>query len=269
MNSQERYSFRSNFNRLVRELRISNRHFVQNPIVEKIKNFVQDSNQYDIITQQNSLFRARICTTEDEAKLGLKDGYDGFDEKGSGAPPASLCGENRANGKGIKRLYVAESANTAVAEIKPLLGNAVSVAEMKTLSTFEVLDLAKPSENPDIPTEIDYLRHLINMQFADICSGDSYGYSFTQWFSDLVENLGRNMERGKNQKRGIKYSSAMDLEGKNLVIFGLWEDSGTDNPFDEEHDSESFFGIRAINSKVYLIKDVKYELVEKSEYVEI
>jgi hypothetical protein len=265
MNLCEKFSFKGDFNSLVRELRISNRHFVQNPILEKIQGFVQDPNQYDVITQEKPLFRARVYTEECNEKLGLKDGFDGFDEKESGAPPASLCKENRANGKGIRRLYVAESVDTAIAEIKPLMNDAVSVAEVRMNYGVEVLDLTKPPKEKDSSDEKEYLRYLINKQFAISCSGDSEGYSFTQWFSDLVYDLVRGDPKARQpQRRGIKYSSAMHLEGKNLVILGLWVDSDPS----KEHDSEAIFGYKTINSKRYCISDVRYTYAQVAKYVE-
>jgi len=254
MNKFERQPFKKNFECLVHEIRVSNRHFVQNPIVGKILDLVQDHNQYDVITEQSPLFRARDCNIDDYEKLNLKPEFEGFDENESGAAPVSLCKENRANGKGIRRLYVAEDFETAVAEIKPLLDNMLSVAEMYTTSPFAVLDIAKPLEDTDSPDERDYLRQLINMQFAVSCSGDSDGYSFTQWFSDLVESLGYG-ENGKInnntvEKRGIRYSSATHLQGKNIVIFASRENSGRDPAYN--------FGVNVVNSKICYIRDVKY-----------
>ncbi len=278
------------FDDLVRELRICNRHFVQSPIVEKIRDFVLDIKQYSLVTNENRLYRARICTPDDCDQLGLQDRmvkygtfsqdrlscskkdpitnmFAGFDASKCGAPPSRLCGENRANGKGIKRLYVTESARTAIAETKPSLGNLVSISELQPqLPPFMVLDLTKHSAD----NAMNYLRELIDKQFSLACIGDSDSYSFTQWFSDLVSDLGNcivgEIDHGaiiyRPKGRGIKYSSAMHIGGRNLVIFGLWKDGGASHPFNTEYDSEVFFDVKPIRSEIYLIRNVVFDLVQ-------
>jgi len=155
------------FEHLVRQLRFGNRHFVQGEIGAKLLELVLDNEQYSIIARENRLFRARICSADDcdnvlnlhhrrvafgtfdlNSKLCYTEpdseanALAGYNENDSGAPPASLCGENRANGKGVKRLYVAESARTAIMETKPNLGNLVSIAELQaTMPPFLVFSI--------------------------------------------------------------------------------------------------------------------------------
>jgi len=266
---------------LVNELRRCNRHFLQSSFVKEIEEFVQDSSQYITVPFQTQLYRARICNFDDCKKLKLRQwgekygvkmftpigapvgvntgAFAGFESKDSGAPPASMCAENRASGKGVRRLYVAENARTAVAEVKPSLQSLVSVAKIDvTYREFKALDLT----NHQGDGERDYLRTLIDRLFATPCpsGGDSESYSFTQWFADLVEDFGfedvRKNGRTALEIRGIRYSSAMDLAGKNMVIFG----SPARHPSCDDYDSEDFFGVRVTGTEVYFIDNVWYDI---------
>ncbi|MCL2220413.1 MAG: RES family NAD+ phosphorylase [Chitinispirillia bacterium] len=276
----------ADFNNFVRSLRGHNRHFITDcSTLDKIHELVQDFRRYDLVEEQKRFFRARFCNLDDCEGMGLQTRgvrygilngnpspsteenpsdrlFAGFEADKCGAPPAHLCSENRASGKGIKRLYVAESARTAIVEMKPSLGNVVSVAEMQVYeSPFLVLNLTKSLGDE----ENDYLCELINKQFSLACSGDSESYSFTQWFADLAEHYGHKLGRGPDTVigRGIKYSSAMHKYGENLVIFGKHKDNRSNHPLGfREYDSEEFFGIKAIRSEIYYIRDVKFDLAQ-------
>ena len=287
--AESEHQLYSEFENLVRELRLNNRHFVKSRMSDRLQKFVLDEKQYSLIMCDMRLFRARICSAEDSAvelnlyHRGVRFGtFDlnrslcysepepkekmlaGYDEKNSGAPPAKLCGENRANGKGIRRLYVAENARTAIMETKPSLGNLVSIAELNIINPpFLVLDLTMERSNN---SDADYLRFLLDRQFSLACAGDAESYSFTQWFSDLVAREGRKVTsilenddiKFQPYGRGIKYSSAMHLHGKNMVIFGIHDDNGAGHPHHTEYSSEHLFNVKVIRSEIYLIQDVEY-----------
>jgi len=270
---------RQKFEPLVDELRRCNRHFSQNSAVNTISEFVHDIKQYDTIHCTTHLYRARICNPDNCKELGLDkwgekhgimfrsksyvDDEDlgdlaGLNAEASGAPPASRCGENRASGKGIRRLYVAEQPRTAIAEVRPLLRSFVSIAELEVkYNDFWVLDLTKHSHE-----ENGCLRELIDRMFATPCfgEGDSESYSFTQWFTDLVADFGVTIPQEKGvellEVRGIKYSSAMDYNGKNIVLFN----SPKRNPYCEDKCSEEFFDVKVIKTEIYFIDNVRYDI---------
>ena len=279
------------FDKLVRDIRLCNRHFVKSPLIEKIIEIIQDKNQFETIQEGHVFYRARLCTPDDCDKLGLRErsvkygnhnrykfhwnnsmkidnDYAGFDAQNSGAPPAYLRGENRANGKGIKRIYLSKEPQTAIAELKPSLGNIVSVAELVVKSEpFFVLDLDKYIDN-----ESCNIKQYINQQFSNTSYGDSDCYSFTQWFTDLVASFTYQplsefeedtMVANKTKARGIKYSSAMQDNGMNYVIFGLNEDCRAFHDLSalypdkyKETSSEDFFGIKPVKSELYIVNDI-------------
>jgi hypothetical protein len=272
------------FEPLVHELRNFNRHFLQSSAAEEISKLVEDIDQYDTLPFNTHLFRARGCNSADCKKLNLKlwgerygvmfsplcppivenpGDFAGFPlPEDSGAPPIEKCGENRAGGKGIRRLYVAENPRTAIAEVRPFLQSIVNIAEFElTYNDILILDLTNHSHK-----ENGYLRTLIDRMFATPCSepSDSECYSFTQWFADLVADFGIKMHQKDSSRleiRGIKYSSAMDLDGKNIVLFG----SPKGVPSYEDIDAETF-GVKVIKTEVYFIDNVKYNIRQvKSE----
>jgi len=250
------------FWKFVKELRHINRHFVTNPIAEKLESLVLDCSNYSDVSVKDKLYRVRICSGEEDfikdrgvingvfnvneppgSVVGDKRGkFAGFDKKRCGAPPINLCGEGRANGKSIRRLYVAETPQTAIYEVRPYLGSVVSIAKLKVNAPFKVLDLTKEKKNDE---EMERLRGYVGEQFSQTCAGDSDGYSFSQWFSDLVDAKGKDL-------RGIKYPSAMHRGGKNLVVFGLHGE--------KDLNSDSYFGIEAVGSEVYYINNIFYDL---------
>ena len=60
-----------------------------------------------------------------------------------GAPPVDKTTDGRANKKGQRVLYCAEEENTAVAEVRPARGMAVSVCRMMLLRDARLLDLCR------------------------------------------------------------------------------------------------------------------------------
>jgi hypothetical protein len=67
--------------------------------------------------------------------------------RGSGilAPPVKDARAGRANRVGEVVLYVGEDDSTSVYEVRPARGNLVSVAQLRTIKSMNVLDLAAPS----------------------------------------------------------------------------------------------------------------------------
>ena len=59
--------------------------------------------------------------------------YKGWNAEDSGAPPADLMGNGRANPDHIRYLYLSEDPVTPVYEVRPIIGDTVSVAKFKLL----------------------------------------------------------------------------------------------------------------------------------------
>ena len=81
----------------------------------------------------SKVYRARIC-----------DKPSGFALLDMGKPPAELTSNGRANPIGIPCLYVASDSNTAISEIRPTIGEIVSVAEFDVYENIQLVDLRSP-----------------------------------------------------------------------------------------------------------------------------
>ena len=67
--------------------------------------------------------------------------YKGWNAEDSGAPPADLIGNGRANPDHIRYLYLSEDPVTPVYEVRPIIGDTVSVAKFKLLKDVRLYDL--------------------------------------------------------------------------------------------------------------------------------
>lgn len=141
------------------------------------------------------------------------------------APPPEICKAGRANAAGIRVLYVADSAETAIAEIRPHIGAVVSVGQFRPRRRMNVFDLSKPP----------------SMAALDpFCEGFAKEMRTAAFFAKLNEEFSRPIppfapERdyaptqivaefiAEHGFAGVKYRSAMRPDGCNYVFFDCAE----------------------------------------------
>lgn len=251
------------FSGFISKLRAKNQSHLQDPMVRDFKALVSEMSHYVDVRKNATIYRARICSGEEGFVEGrgiingvfdvnnyeplslynvdINEIFAGFGKNDCGAPKVTACGGGRAGEKGVRRLYVAEKPATAVYECRPTLGNVVSVATMKVVVPFKVLDLV----TRNTPFGKADLRQLVMNEFLSVLAVNANpdGYIFTQWFSNLVDEIGIG--------RGIKYSSVIHKGGINLAVFGLHDV--------KDPDSDSYFGVNAVGSEIYCIKEIGYK----------
>jgi len=164
----------------------------------------------------------RAGTVLYRARLGFIRGDEGpkpFADPAIGAPPLDKAGPGRASVKGRAVLYCADEKDTAVAEVRPALGEYVSVAELRLRRDSEILDLAtKP--NPPNPFVGESRRYEVEFEqllwaFAEQLAkplrsrDDVSDYIPTQKLADAIKKAGL---------AGIRYPSAMAPGGTNVVL---------------------------------------------------
>ena len=180
----------------------------------------------------NSIVKALV-----EAQKELKrdwearssSGYWGYDSKDSFIPlDADKVKDGRANPTKIIYLYMSNDPNAALAEVRPILDEYVSVAEIRVLKSLEVVDLSFDKLNYD---EDITLQYLISEEFSRPNNNDLFQYIPTQFISEYVKS--------KNYD-GIKYPSSLYKSGRNYVVFN--------------HDK-----CVPISSKLYRINDICYD----------
>lgn len=135
------------------------------------------------------------------------------------APPPYKASAGRANPEGISCLYLANSVDTALHEIRARVHDRASVAKFKLKSDIEVVDLAaidkiSPFQEIDINLlayNYIHLKHISSDISKPLRRHDSpLDYLPTQYISDFIKSEGFS---------GIEYKSTMFFNGLNLAIF--------------------------------------------------
>ena len=114
------------------ELMYKNRFFPKGKIKERVTHLLP-SLTLDSSDVPSSWFRARIQLWEKP-----------FDAVDMGAPPRRTASHGRANPVGIPYLYLASTAPTAIAEVRPHAGELACVASFETPSDLKFVDLRSP-----------------------------------------------------------------------------------------------------------------------------
>ncbi len=174
-------------------------------------------------------YRARICNSN-----------TGYPKKEMGAPPAGLATSGRANPAGVSCLYLADTEETTLHEIRAGVYDYVSVGKFKLLQDIEVVNLAdidkiSPFKDLDINLIAINLPHLKKIGY-DIAKplrryDSDLDYIPTQYICDYVKSMGL---------AGIEYKSTMHENGINCAIF----DSGL---------------FSCISTRVYDIQSLSYQ----------
>lgn len=158
-------------------------------------------------------FRARV--KRDDEPFGLDD---------LKAPPFGVAQAGRANPPGLSYLYVASDTETAIGEVRPTVGDTVSVGRFVPAREFKLVDLSDPRALKS-PFRLD-LSALGNVRAAmgllTMLSEDltrpapphkaAYEYLATQYLCELIKTLGYD---------GVRYRSSLNLGGQNFAFFDV------------------------------------------------
>ena len=138
--------------------------------------------------------------------------FKGYKTSDSGAPPVDVGSAGRINPERIRYLYLAEDPETAIYEVRPTIGQYVSVASFKTVDEIKIYDLAreiKPQEGEN--SENDYsLFNVIQQRFSEPNTGDTFRYLPTQYLGELIKKIGFD---------GLRFKSSLKNGGINVVLF--------------------------------------------------
>lgn len=146
-------------------------------------------------------------------------------------PLANSAKEGRANPKGIPCLYLATSDQTAIQEVRPLLGSKISMAQFRIIKDLKIVDCSKnihkldgtgyDSLGIDLKQEETLSDHekeecvwsWIDRAFSEPIdpSDDKADYVPTQILAELFKTAGYD---------GIFYNSTY-AQGKNIALFDL------------------------------------------------
>ena len=119
--------------------------------------------------------------------------YKGFAATESGAPPASKASAGRINPERVKYLYLSEDPWTAAYEVRPIIGQHISVAAFRVKEQIKVYDLMwkNGQEIEKSKVDMDYaLFEVIQKHFSEPNTGDELEYLPTQFLGEKIKSLG-------------------------------------------------------------------------------
>ena len=177
----------------------------------------EDISQVEMIVPPGTTFHRARPGWDPTSSSDSKAAYQGPD---IGAPPLSCVREGRANSSQERVLYVSEQEETAIAETRPPRGSIVSVSEMRTLIALRILNLGDPIQRPNpfttaqLPFWVEHSDLLAafawSLERPLERTDDPSDYLASQKFCRQVKTWGFE---------GIRYPSAMNPNGINVVIF--------------------------------------------------
>ena len=195
--------------------------------LERLRNSGYDSTKLDEMCANHSSVLNEPETKRIKDKLDR--GFQGYDADGCSAPPSELASAGRCNSEGVAYLYAAQEEHTAVAEIRPYVGDTISIA---TLHPKRDLRLVNLDYDPSATISgAEFFYHEIQEEFARVNKGQKSDYLITQYITSLVEHSGYS---------GLCFRSSLVEDGTNYVIF---------RPNDCE----------AVSSKICYLKGVQYQ----------
>ena len=197
---------------------ISENRYILNDKYKKLtEEIVKLAKDRELFFEQDSIFwRARTSK-------GLRVADDGeivsdrYTEEEISAPPNENAKDGRANPAKISYLYLAENLETAIAEVKPDIGDLITIASFSLKRKIRVVDITQGA--PSLPEAVhsknkESFSHLwfgIKMYFqVPIKPQAPTKYIPTQYIAELFKNNGYD---------GVKFDSVQKNGKFNLVLF--------------------------------------------------
>ena len=131
-------------------------------------------------------------------------------------PPDKKTNAGRCNPKGISYLYLASNEDTAIQEVRPNLGDEVTVAEIK-IAPVDILGFDAMIKANDIligrqlkTWDVEALINIINNDLSKVVTvGDENEYAPYQFLAEYIKNRGFGC---------FRFSSSI-AKGTNYVLF--------------------------------------------------
>lgn len=143
-----------------------------------------------------------------------------------GAPPIEKTTDGRANARGIRCLYLADSIETTIYETRAGAYDYVTVGTFRLKEDIIVVDLKKINQISPFTEGLDCLEYAINKEHLNKIndemgkimrrSDSALDYVPTQYITDFVKSI---IHDDTAEYAGIEYKSVMHGEGYNLALF--------------------------------------------------
>lgn len=205
------------------------RIYYQDPLQEFLSDVFEDAmleksfgNNESINDYYGMQLAAMVMEVEKETSRGRKivDVYNkwkrkrfkGYNSAGSGVPPIDKVTSGRFNPERIRYFYLAEDSQTAVYEVRPTIGQYVSVATFKTEKDLKIYDFAEEiNTREEKDRDGDYsLLNVVQQRFSEPNTGDALMYLPIQYLGEMIKQMGFD---------GIRFRSSLKSGGVNIVLF--------------------------------------------------
>ena len=206
------------------------RIFDKNPnvkFIEKYKDVLAENGiEFDTIKDELALgsssfdmiisllqFTDETLVTDDDLKYKLEamrrykaSRFKGYNAKES-LPPEDDVPSGRANPNLIRYLYLCEDSETPIYEVKPTIGQTVSLAKLKLNRDVKLYDFTLKNDGISLS-----LFSLIGKKFSMPNYGDVNRYLPTQYIAEKIREMGFD---------GIRFKSSLNHNGINIVLFNV------------------------------------------------
>lgn len=138
--------------------------------------------------------------------------FKGYNAKDSTAPNSDLIGNGRANPDHIRYLYLCEDDITPIYEIRPIIGEQVSVAKFQLQKDVKLYDLTLNIQDHIKEPEYEWpsLYNTIGAMFSKPYNGEVSKYLPTQYLAEEIKKMGFD---------GLRFNSSLHKGGVNVVLF--------------------------------------------------
>lgn len=176
------------------------------------------------VKPENTFYRARKGH-DDYSASATNNLVDPYPPEEMTAPPLCKVREGRLNPKGLSYLYVADQYQTAIMEMRPWIGELISVARFSPMKELKVIDLTQDNEhtlkmkrffNKDMPITPEAIQKQIwseiNHAFSEPVTNtdETAQYAPTQIIAEWIKSWGFD---------GVKYRSSVHPQGTNYAFF--------------------------------------------------
>lgn len=149
------------------------------------------------------MYRSRIIC--DKSMIANKAPFWGYDADNSFIPPRSVTKDMRANYRYIPYLYCSSLGYTSIAEVRPRLGENVSLAHVQAEESLHLLDFRRLNMRSTMSAKKCQLFADLAMLYSKpvTTEEDAILYIPTQYIAEYVKNIGYD---------GIVYNSSLTPE---------------------------------------------------------
>lgn len=202
------------YKRIGNELRHSNRFTLPSELAKITDDYINWHVNHKLkVIEPGTIFK--------RARINQHEQYHPYSIDKMGAPPKGQTSSGRINPEGISYIYLADTADTVIAEVRPWKGALVSVADFEVWHKAKVVSLCTrtiDAKGLDPERDINYLVRgsmtseiLSELYFSTPAHGsDKLAYLPSQYLAEMFKSHGID---------GIEYKSVLNSGGINLAIF--------------------------------------------------